>query len=870
MTRILRDQIDRLLSTVAEALKDVKKMNADDAFVVLNDCFGAADSVKSTLERELSAERSSFYAEKLGEAQGLLQEINDLREQDAPAAGQVKDARKLLNLVRRELEEETEVKTTVVFLPYKASMWDCMESIWQAAVADRRCEVHVVPIPYYDKRGDGSLGQRHLEADQFPDYVPVESYQEYAPAQRQPDIAYIHNPYDGNNYVTTVDPAFYSAALKQHVRTLVYVPYFVSDNSSEGGPGEAAVLLHADILVTQNEADRQLFKRLGSRGEPAALGSPKIDRVLALDKNKPPMPPEWEAALAGKTVFLLITSVADFLTHSGTMIAKLQNLFAFFEANPGAGLLWRPHPLTKATLASMRPGLLKEYEELEAWFRQQQFCAFDASTDVDRAIALSDAYVGARGSSVAYMYGITGKPVYQLDGEISRAAASPQELEEELRGPMIVYAAIHKDSLWFSAIGFNALCRAPLAGGKAEMIAEFPGEPPFADQLFLGASAVGDTICFAPGMAAAFTSYDIAGGTFFATRVPGRYYEPTLYSLAFNNAFAHGGRVAFAPFYSHAAATWAPATGKVAYYEECRRLVEPYIQSHRDMLFRGTGCVQGNRLFLPFAQGDAVLELDLDSGHATLHPVPSSGTGYAGIAYDGAAFWLTQNNQWYAQKKKPEAIVRWVPQTGEVTEFAAFPEGFTGGDRLGPSYDKTSFWQMVYSGGKLLAFPHFANMIVQIDPKTGKMTEFSTGLGNKLYSYKSPGYHFGGFTRLLGQDETGRCVVSLAHDNSLLLIDAAGQTCLRVEIPFRMEGLLQERLQATARFRTGYYYFEQGVFPVGSFVEKMLSGEIAWDDAQAKALCARVANGDGTSGQKIHEYACRHAQRATHPAQAEN
>ena len=36
----------------------------------------------------------------------------------------------------------------VVFMPYKASMWDSLESVWMAADKDERCEALVVPITY--------------------------------------------------------------------------------------------------------------------------------------------------------------------------------------------------------------------------------------------------------------------------------------------------------------------------------------------------------------------------------------------------------------------------------------------------------------------------------------------------------------------------------------------------------------------------------------------------------------------------------------------------------------------------------------------------------------------------------------------------
>lgn len=42
-------------------------------------------------------------------------------------------------------------------------MWDSLESVWKKAAADERCEAYVVPIPYFDKNPDGSLGQMHYD-----------------------------------------------------------------------------------------------------------------------------------------------------------------------------------------------------------------------------------------------------------------------------------------------------------------------------------------------------------------------------------------------------------------------------------------------------------------------------------------------------------------------------------------------------------------------------------------------------------------------------------------------------------------------------------------------------------------------------------
>ena len=170
-----------------------------------------------------------------------------------------KKLRKALLQIENSIRNDIKVRLEVVFFPYKASMWDSLESIWKAvdedentdayvipmwdslesvwmaANGDPDCDAYVVPIPYYDRNRDGALGVYHYEGGSLPEYVPIVYYENYSLEERRPDIAYIHNPYDQGNYVTTVDPRFYSAELKKYIDKLVYIPYY----TTTGGMAEA-------------------------------------------------------------------------------------------------------------------------------------------------------------------------------------------------------------------------------------------------------------------------------------------------------------------------------------------------------------------------------------------------------------------------------------------------------------------------------------------------------------------------------------------------------------------------------------------------------------------------------------------------------
>ncbi len=345
----------------------------------------------------------------------------------------------LYNGVEREFPDD---KKEIVFMPYKASMWDSLESVWKAADDDKNCDAYVIPIPYYDRNPDGTLGQMHYEGNDYPEYVPVTSWEEYVIAERKPDIIYIHNPYDDCNLVTTVHPAFYAKELKQHTNMLVYIPYFVcaGDTVAEHfcvTPGT----LYSDKVIVQSEAVRktyveelQKFERENNcknafgniEHKVLALGSPKYDKVLSTRKEDLDIPEEWLKVIckpdgSWKKIVLYNTSIASMLEHGEKMIMKIEDVLQTFkEMQKDIALLWRPHPLMSGTLQSMRPQLWNRYSAITERYESESWGIYDNSADVNQAIALSDAYYGDRGS-VFELYQKTGKPILLQNIDILKA-----------------------------------------------------------------------------------------------------------------------------------------------------------------------------------------------------------------------------------------------------------------------------------------------------------------------------------------------------------------------------------------------------------------------------------------------------------------
>ena len=153
------------------------------------------------------------------------------------------------------------------------------------------------------------------------------------------------------------------------------------------------------------------------------LGSPKMDKVANTCKEDLQMPGEWKKIIqkpdgSRKKIILYNTGVDALLKHSDKMLDKIKDVLRTFKENQDeVALLWRPHPLIKATIESMRPELWQEYRVIVEQYREEGWGIYDDTADVDRAIAISDAYYGD-GSSLVQLYQKTGKPVMIQNVEI--------------------------------------------------------------------------------------------------------------------------------------------------------------------------------------------------------------------------------------------------------------------------------------------------------------------------------------------------------------------------------------------------------------------------------------------------------------------
>ena len=162
-------------------------------------------------------------------------------------------------------------KRQLVFLPHTVKHFESIRPLVDALLKAEDMECKIIPIPYFDKYGDGSPKEMHYEGGDFPKEYKIIDYRTYDFASELPDCIVINSSYDEFNQVWSVAPLFYSKEMKKYTNKLIYIPWFVTGeidpkNEEDGKaftnmeyyvtvPG----LFHSDLTIVQSEGMKKAY-----------------------------------------------------------------------------------------------------------------------------------------------------------------------------------------------------------------------------------------------------------------------------------------------------------------------------------------------------------------------------------------------------------------------------------------------------------------------------------------------------------------------------------------------------------------------------------------------------------------------------------
>lgn len=735
------------------------------------------------------------------------------------------------------IKNDIKVKLEIAFLPYKASMWDSLESVWMAADEDPDCTAYVVPIPYYERNTDGSMGTYHYEGGDMPEYVPVVHYDDYHLPERQPDIIYIHNPYDQDNFVTTVDPRYYSSELKKYTGLLVYIPYFSTSGGMSEGQSLCRAYLNADYIVVQAEKYKDFYDRTISREKLLPLGSPKFDKIIRLCQNPPEPPEKWKKHMAGKKVYFYNTSINGMLADTRRFLLKMEYVFKCFQGRNDACLLWRPHPLMDSTFESMRKEYKPLYDKLRREFIENEFGIYDDTTDIETTIALSDAYIGDSATSVTSMFGVAGKPLFILNNWIHTLPEADDWRGEIIRGFFIdgqdewmitqgnkLYHSLGRDYHYEFYCDLSEYA----SGGYYLRAVEIKG------MIYVCPQNAQDILVISEHKVVkriALTRYTVQMG-------------------AFCNAWMIDNYLFLIPFRYPSIVRYDVETGSLVYIKGYNDIFVKNVQGEWKI---GGNCVWKGRLLLSSPIDDKVLVVENEKLKVkVLATGTSDGCGcLAMLPYDAGICMLPYTGT---------TVTCWNPDTGAVVQYGDMPEGLRCNNRpLGfPCMERPFGVGAVYQNTILLP-PAWGNMFVSIDLDTGAIQEWKPPFS--VSREEKNGYFFSWEIGLfLGRTDTlgeGTYRFFYTIERKLYDVNLRSGEYREIEIGFRTDELYgHESGFGRSSEWLMYGCEENALYSLKDFLDGADRGRSFDRSAQIQAYNEIAVNSDGTCGEKIHQFVC--------------
>lgn len=600
----------------------------------------------------------------------------------------------LLNRCIKEVEslKESE-RIDVVFLPYNASMWDCMETVWRAAYNDPICNVYVIPIPYFEINSDESLGKMHYEGENFPKEVQITSYQEYDIRKQHPDIIYIHNPYDEYNKVTRVHSDYYSSVLKKYTDILVYIPYFIANEKMPESHSYLPAYIYADKIILQTQRMIDDIHPSIPKDKLLPLGSPKAERIIWMETHKEQIgfPDEWKKKATGKKVVFFNVSISAVLKYREKMLDKIEEVFGIANSYNNIVLLWRPHPLLEATLASMCDDLVERYHRLMRWYRKKNIGILDKSPDPDMAVAFSDAYIGESSSSIVNLFRTVNKNRLLIN-EKQFYQPSIDEMHSETTYDICRVG----NDLWFVTCQLQMLCKYNINSRKVEIVAEVPETK---DMSYVYISYHEGKIILIPGHEAAICIYDIERKSF--TK---KYFEDKYVNYCFGRGIVIRQYLYLSPIDYPALIRYNLYTEEFEYFEQCiTDMLNETASNKKNYPFLWAVSGVGTEIYIASMCSNRVLVFNTDMLSYQIVEVGGISNTYRDMVSDETYTWLIHSS-------KP-LVVRWNRQTNEVTEYKEFPKDFVSG--------KVPFASILDFGDMLYLAPYHANRMCCLDKNTG-------------------------------------------------------------------------------------------------------------------------------------------------------
>lgn len=805
-------------------LKDIAEINR-----VLLDCQQAAIVIGENIEQVMPADET------------IVPLLEDYCEQVYQLSLQKGITEKLLELEKIIAKVEEAIRCVpdtylIIFMPYKVEMWDSLESIWEVCQQDERCECIVMPLPYFKYNAIENKTEYCYEGELFPEEVPITYYTNYSLETMLPDVGYIHNPYDNGNLVTSIHPEYYSNRLKQYIRKLIYVPYYVTTGFISPEHLELPVYHNMDYMVVQSEYAKNSCKGMYYYDKILPFGSPKIDGVIKECKHSCRIPEEWRSVLKGKKILMLNTSIGGILYYGSYYLEKMKNIFKIMQEHNYVALIWRPHPLLESTIRSMRPQLLEQYTSLVNFYISDKIGIYDQSSDITNIVALADAYIGESGSSVINLFAAAGKPVFILNFNILEKVTY-----EDKKKIIFTDLVINDEFFWGTTGAYNAIFQLDLEKkmiyykNRIDNQPKWYGAYPFLTQL-------NSKLFLSPYQATCPAVYNIIDNEYETVSFP-----KITYNIQCRKTVAYENKVFYLPGFYNEMIELDTETYTCKYHSQCIKELRGNDTSQEEVTFECE--VQREYLWITATYTNRIIQLNMLDGTYRLHLIGDSQNGYSGIVADRDHIWLAEVHS--------GNILRWNQFTGEIQSYS-MPDEFCSWNHI--SGRQLAHLKLLNFPNYIITIPAFSNGMVRIDKASGKVemmlkefflkaVEDKNGYNHRLSYSSYLGIRLDAFSVLVQRTYDAKMAIVNIENNTYETFDSTLSEQDYNKLTEGEDGF--EKLEE----KYAFYRCESKVFSLEGFIDDLVNNRLNHvKERQLQELSKAIANLDGTCGQKVHAY----------------
>lgn len=827
-----KDNCIRILKNVELLCQKGLRQENDLVLSVLQEVQSAIIEVGNRFEKELQ-DASVVVSMLEGLCESFYRVSTDLDDKEAYAEEIAQSLKQIIEIV-----SVFETVYQVVFFPYKADMWDSLESIYLTCKKDARCDCKVVPIPYYHFDAKKNEWIYCYEIDRFPADIPVVNYADYSLEER-PDVAFVHNPYDEFNNVTHIHSDYYSYNLKKYVKNLFYVPYYVTSGFISEDQKMLSVYLNADYFVVQSESFKEGLQKYTYGKKAKVFGSPKLDKVIRMCTERQDVPEEWQRLLAGKKTLMLNTSLNQFLFDGQGYLNKIAYLFEKIKRRDDVAIVWRPHPLLLSTIESMRPHLLDGYLQLRQDFLDSKIGVFDATPDVAKTVAFVDGYIGETSSSVVNLFEAAGKPLFILNNYILDDFTGEQK-----RAFLLSDCEYVNDTLYATSLEHSAICEVIDSNWENLIVKNKRADV----ARWLPASNVGvrlgDDIYYSPVWTEEFYKYNSK-----KKAVQPISFENRKNIQSYRSCVAYGKKIFYLPNVTKCIAEYDTITG--AWKEHA----EPIKALQKDVAERILEDTFGyfvyeNCIWITTMYSNRVICFNMDTANYQMYEVGDGQMRYGAVAVIGQMLYLSD-----AQTGR---IISWDIQLKKKQNEYQMPYGFKMyRNAQGRCVAHNRFYVV---DNTIVAIPCTANSVVKLDLKSQRVEMMAEKMWEDVflpasfYNYEATGVV--SFSKMIAENTL---FVQKRRDASLIELDVhTGE--YKIHHPKLAPGEFEKMLEGEDGFEKSYTNGEfarreSKYFSFEGFLDDLVNDRLGSAmERQKKEMETMAVNLDGTCGEKVHEF----------------